>query len=288
MTVVSYAQVVELPQDLRHHNLSLFNSSLLHPAHSLKSENRNTIAYWSRYQWQHIDGNPTTFYLNYTRQLNTSSAMGVGLLQHNTGVFLNTGGMLNYAFSFNLAAKIQVAFGVNVMGYKSAFADHFFPPNPDISLPQLKTSDDFIVQFSPGVMFAMAGFSIGFTSENIFDYNFSDRELHTRKEERIYLGVASYHIPVSIFDRKKTLLEPMVYLKTTANDESQLGLGVILKSEKFWLQGGYNSFYGASGGVGGVFLKRFFVGALVEFGVDSRMKGKDPSFEIVTAFGFGQ
>ncbi|NKI25926.1 PorP/SprF family type IX secretion system membrane protein [Arenibacter sp. 6A1] len=288
MTVVSYAQVVELPQDLRHHNLSLFNSSLLHPSQSLNSQNRNTIAYWSRYQWQYIDGNPTTFYLNYTRQLTTNSAIGVGLLQHNTGVFLNTGGMFNYAFSFKLAAKIELAIGMNVMGYKSAFADHLFPPNPDISLPQLRTSDDFIVQFSPGVMFTMAGLSIGLTSENIIDYNFSDREVHTRKEERIYLGVASYQIPLSVFMRNETFLEPMVYLKTTPNDDSQIGLKILLRSEKFWLQGGYNSFYGVSGGVGGVFRKRFFVGALVEFGVDSRLKGKDPSFEIVTAFGFGQ
>lgn len=285
---VSYGQVVELPQDLRHHNLSFFNSSLLHPTQSLEDQNINTIAYWSRYQWQHIDGNPTSFYLNYTRHLNASSAMGVGLIQHNTGVFLNTGGVLNYAFSFNLNSNMHLAIGMNVMGFKSAFADHLFPPNPDISLPQLKTSDDFLVQFAPGLMFTVDKFSIGFTSENIFDYNFSDREIHTRKEERIYMGVASCKIPLSFFHGKEVLLQPMVYLKSIPNYDSQIGVSALLRSEKFWVQSGYNSFYGVSGGFGGVILKQFFVGALVEFGVDSRLQDKDPSFEIVTAFAFGQ
>ena len=51
---------------------------------------------------------------------------------------------------------------------------------------------------------------------------------------------------------------------------------------------GYNNFYGISTGIGGHFFKKLSLGALVEFGTSADIKGEDPSFEIVTAFSFGQ
>ena len=54
------------------------------------------------------------------------------------------------------------------------------------------------------------------------------------------------------------------------------------------MQGGYNNFYGISGGFGGHFFKRFSIGALVEFGIVSELDGQDPSFELVTAYKLGK
>ena len=49
-----------------------------------------------------------------------------------------------------------------------------------------------------------------------------------------------------------------------------------------------DSLVGISTGIGGYFFKKLSLGALVEFGTSADIKGQDPSFEIVTAFSFGQ
>ena len=100
------SQQAELPYDFRHHNLTEFNSSLLSPVFSLDRNNPQSVALWTRWQWQTLDANPTTFFFNYTRKLNEESAIGGGFLQHNTGVFVNKGGVLNYAYNFILNSII--------------------------------------------------------------------------------------------------------------------------------------------------------------------------------------
>jgi hypothetical protein len=82
-------------------------------------------------------------------------------------------------------------------------------------------------------------------------------------------------------------LRPAVYFKSIPGFDTQYGFNSILTTQKFWAQAGYNSFYGISGGAGGRFLKRFSIGALVEFGTSSELKGVDPTFELVTSYRFG-
>ncbi|MEO0528168.1 MAG: type IX secretion system membrane protein PorP/SprF, partial [Bacteroidota bacterium] len=115
--MVSRGQDVELPPDLRQHNLTEYNASLFSPVFSLDRNNPESIALWSRWQWQTIDGDPTTIFLNYTRRLDIQSAIGGGFFQHNTGVFLNTGGVLNYAYALNLKSNAQISFGINLFGF---------------------------------------------------------------------------------------------------------------------------------------------------------------------------
>ena len=91
-----------LPADLRQHNLTIYNASLFNPAFSLDRNNPQSIAVWSRWQWQGIDADPTTIFLNYTRKLNNESAAGLAFIQQNTGIYFNTGGALNYAHQFEL------------------------------------------------------------------------------------------------------------------------------------------------------------------------------------------
>src|SRR5690606_37639212 len=170
----SHAQEVAVPTDLRQHSLTEFNASLFNPVFSLDRNNPESIALWTRYQWQTIDSDPTSIFLNYSRKINVRSSIGAGFIQNNTGVFLNTGGVLNYAYAFDLGNNMQLSVGLNVFGFNSVIADDRYNPNPEISLPQLELSKNaFIMQFAPGVRFSVDGFSVGFTAENLFDYNFS-------------------------------------------------------------------------------------------------------------------
>ncbi|GBF21517.1 MULTISPECIES: PorP/SprF family type IX secretion system membrane protein [Arenibacter] len=282
----SHAQEVALPTDLRQHNLTEFNASLFNPVFSLDRNNPESIAWWSRYQWQTIDGDPTSIFLNYSRKINTQSSIGVGFVQNNTGVFLNTGGVLNYAYAFDFGSNMQLSVGLNVFGYNSEIADDRYNPNPEILLPQLELSKNaFIMQFAPGVRFSVDGFSVGFTAENLFDYNFSTNKSASASDEKIYMAMIDYRLPLTLFSgADNAYLLPMLYVKSVPYGDTQVGLNALLSSNKFWLQGGFNSFYGISGGLGGRFFKHISLGALIEYGLDAEIKDQDPSFEIIAAY----
>ena len=149
------SQELLLPPDFRQHNLTEYNSSLLSPVFALDRNNPQSIAIWSRWQWQSIDGDPTSLFLNYTRRLDTESVAGVAFFQNNTGIFLQTGGALNYAYALELESNAQIAFGLNLFGYVRKLADERFQPNPNIGLPLLAETNDFILRLAPSLRFKL-------------------------------------------------------------------------------------------------------------------------------------
>ncbi len=278
-----HAQEVTLPPDFRQHNLTEYNSSLLSPVFSADRNNPESVALWARWQWQSIDADPTTLFLNYTRRLNEESTAAAGFFQNNTGSFLLTGGILNYAYTLELKSNAQIAFGLNMLGYSKKLADERFQPDPDIGLPALDDSSSFILQLAPSLRFKINRFSIGIAAENLIDYNFSTSEKESEPTKKTYIGLASYAFPIS----NDAELQPTVYLKTIPEFDNQIGFNALYTTSKFWLQGGYNNFYGISGGAGGRFYKRLSIGVLMEFGTDAALEGLDPSIELVTAYKLG-
>ena len=282
------SQEPELPYDFRQHNLTEFNSSLLSPAFLLDRNNPQSVALWTRWQWQTLDGNPTTLFLNYSRKLNEESGIGGGFIQHNTGVFVNRGGLLNYAYNFELSTKTQITLGINVIGFQRKLAKDFIL-NPDIGLPIFEEKSNFILQIAPAVKLQLNAFSFGIAMENLVDRNFTTNEGNASASGLIYMGLASYDFPINMFGESSTsYIRPTLYYKRLPDFDNQIGFNTFFSTPKFWAQLGYNNFYGISTGIGGRFFKKLSLGALVEFGTSSEIKGEDPSFEIVTAFSFGQ
>ena len=282
------SQQAELPYDYRQHNLTEFNSSLLSPVFSLDRNNPQSVALWTRWQWQTLDANPTTFFFNYTRKLNEESAIGGGFLQHNTGVFVNKGGVLNYAYNFVLNSSTKISLGINVIGYQRELAEEFIL-DPDFDFPQFQEKSNFILQMAPAVRLQLNAFSFGIVMENMVDRNFTTNEGKASASGLIYMGLASYDFPITVLgDTSNSYIRPTLYYKRLPDFDNQIGFNTLFSTPKFWAQAGYNSFYGISTGVGGRFFKKLSVGALVEFGTSSELKGEDPSIEIVTAFSFGK
>ena len=287
LTVLSAkSQEPELPYDFRQHNLTEFNSSLLSPVFSLDRNNPQSVALWTRWQWQTVDGSPSTLFLNYSRKLNEESGIGVGFLQHNTGVFVNTGGVLNYAYNLVMNSSTQLTFGVNVIGFQRKLAEEFIM---DPGLPIFEEKSNFILQIAPAVKLQLNAFSFGIAMENFIDRNLTAKEGNASATGLIYMALASYDFPIAIFgDSSTSYIRPTLYYKRLPDFDNQIGLNTFFSTPKFWAQVGYNNFYGISTGVGGYFFKKLSLGALVEFGTSADIKGQDPSFEIVTAFSFGQ
>jgi len=280
------AQEVVLPTDFRQQNLTEYNGSIVNPAYSLDRNNPSSIAFWSRWQWQTYDGDPTSLFLNYTARLNDVSAAGIGFFQHNTGIFLNTGANLNYAYNIALGEDIFLGVGLNVFAFQQKLADdRFFVPNPI----QTSAENDFILQMAPGINLSIDRFNIGLTSENLFDYNFTTNERNTSPDDRMFQALVSYDFPVSVLSSDDgSVIRPMLYYKTIPGLDNQIGLITLLTTNKYWAQAGYNSFYGFSGGIGGRFFKRLSFGALVEVGTSSDLKGQNPTFELVTSYKLGK
>ncbi|APA66135.1 PorP/SprF family type IX secretion system membrane protein [Maribacter sp. 1_2014MBL_MicDiv] len=280
------AQEVVLPTDFRQQNLTEYNGSIVNPAYSLDRNNPSSIVFWSRWQWQTYDGDPTSLFLNYTARLNDVSAAGIGFFQHNTGIFLNTGANLNYAYNIALGEDIFLGVGLNVFAFQQKLADdRFFVPNPI----QTSAENDFILQMAPGINLSIDRFNIGLTSENLFDYNFTTNERNTSPDDRMFQALVSYDFPVSVLSSDdSSVFRPMLYYKTIPGLDNQIGLITLLTTNKYWAQAGYNSFYGFSGGIGGRFFKRLSFGALVEVGTSSDLKGQDPTFELVTSYKLGK
>lgn len=282
------SQEPELPYDFRQHNLTEFNSSLFSPVFLLDRNNPQSVALWTRWQWQTPDANPTTLFLNYSRKLNEQSGIGGGFIQHNTGVFVNRGGLLNYAYNFELNTTTQLTLGINVIGFQRELANEFIL-NPDIGLPIFEEKSNFILQIAPAVKLQLNAFSFGIAMENLVDRNFTTNEGNASASGLIYMGLASYDFPITIFgDSSTSYIRPTLYYKRLPDFDNQIGFSTFFSTPKFWAQLGYNNFYGISTGIGGRFFKKLSLGALVEFGTSGEVKAEDPSFEIVTAFSFGQ
>ena len=287
LSFIGQAQEVSLPADLRQHALTQYNSSLFNPTFSLDRNNPQSLSFWTRWQWQNIDADPTTLFLNYSRSLNENSVASIGFFQHNTGIYFNTGAALNYAYQIEFNRLIKLSFGANIFGFKQQLADTRFPITPILGIPQSIPTDDFILQVAPGFNLQVENFSLSLASENLFDYNFTDNAANTAASDKSFMGMASYDFPVKASD-STAYVRPSIYLRTIPEQANQIGLNVLFSTQKFWLQSGYNNFYGISVGAGGTFFNRFSLGALVELGTAASLNSKDPSFELVASYFLGK
>lgn len=284
---VGIAQEASLPADLRQHALTQYNASLFNPTFSLDRNNPQSVSFWTRWQWQNIDADPTTLFLNYTREVSDNSVAAIGFFQHNTGIFFNTGGVVNYAYEIEFNRLIKLSVGANVFGFVQEFADDRFQVNPIPGIPQTTPTSDFILQVAPGVNLTVENFSMSLASENLFDYNFGDSAANTDTSDKIFMGLASYDFPVIASD-STAYLRPSIYLRTIPEQENQIGMNALFSTQKYWAQAGFNNFYGISVGAGGTILNKISLGALVEFGTSGSLNSTDPSFELVASYFLGK
>ncbi|RNC89865.1 MAG: type IX secretion system membrane protein PorP/SprF [Allomuricauda sp.] len=279
------SQNVVLPEDLRQHNLTQFNANLLNPTFSIDVNRPNAISLWSRWQWQTIDGDPTSIFLSYTGNINEVSAFNVGFLQHNTGTFLNTGGVLNYARSIISENNLRLIFAVNLIGFQQELADDRFVMDADLDLPQLQDGNQFLLRLNPGVRLEINDFDLALSLEN--GINLISAESVASDSGKNFVGIISNDFPLTLFSGlEDAFLRPALYVKTLANADTQFGLNTLLSTSKFWLQGGYNNFYGPSVGLGGTFAKSFSIGGLLEFPTDATLRDESSTFELVLSYHF--
>lgn len=288
--MTAQAQDLYLPGDFRQHNLTQFNASLVNPTFSFDWDQPRSVTAWARYQWESISGDPSTLLVNYSQRIGQRMSGGVGAFRHNTGIFQQQGGYINLAYAFPVGEDANIILGANGFIYDKAIADEedLYIPLALLDVPALEATTGLVFSLQTGVRFQYKGFNAGLNVENTYDYNFGIDERETTNEMRVFNGIFSYDFPVSFGRNGEGLLRPIFYTESSGVDEFRFGGTLLFSSDKFWVQGGYNDFYGGSGGLGVTLFEKLSIGALIEIGVEAPTNDTDPTFELLTSYNFGK
>ncbi|EAR15828.1 PorP/SprF family type IX secretion system membrane protein [Robiginitalea biformata] len=282
-----FGQQEPLPPDFRQQNLLLVAPNLFNPTLSLDQQAQHRISTWSRWQWQTPDADPTTLLLQYGNRQSDMAFSG-GFLQHNTQIFQQTGGFVNFAFSIPFTESINLAFGTNLFAYSQKLSDDSgILQEPILPFPDDNT--DFIIQVMPGFTLNVGDFGVGMAFENLFDYSFNYRGAVSENDQKVVMGMARYGFDTGGGTAASpNRFTPLVYFKQIPGFDTQYGINASFSATRYWLQGGYNSFYGPSLGLGGRFFQNLSVGGVVEFASDNAPETDGLTYEFVASYDFGK
>lgn len=273
--------------DVPSQNLLKFNRFLINPTFSTVRENKSYINLLHRNQSVSFDDNNQDYFLSYSGRVSDRSGLGLSLYTQREGLISNYGIMANYAYGIKLSDKSNFTFGANLAYYNSGFDRNraaALDPN-DPSLNGLQDSN--LLSFQPGFNISYGKFDFGIFAENLFDYNLKSSESVTDFRDKTFSGHLQY---THEFENNSGILEhgrlmPLARVRKAGQDEVVLGGSLILDLPKLgWLQGGYDSFYGASAGIGFNINRRLSIGYTMEKGLSNNFDNFGLTHEISFAY----
>ena len=286
-----------LPLKVAPQNLLKYNRFLINPTFSTVREDKSYINFLHRNQSVQFDNNDQTYFLSYSGRIGDRSGLGLSVYSQRVGLVSNIGIMANYAYGVKLSDKSNFTFGGNLAYYNTGFDRNNASPLDPNDQALLGTVDSNILSFQPGFNLSYGNFDIGAYAENLFDYNLKTSKQLTDFKDKSYAGHLQY---THRFNNESGIMEnarlmPLARVRMNAKDSPVLGnqddltLGgsLILDLPKLgWLQGGYDSFYGASAGVGFNINQRLSLGYTMEKGYTSDLINLGVTHEISFAYAF--
>uniref|UniRef100_UPI0004645CBB PorP/SprF family type IX secretion system membrane protein n=1 Tax=Aquimarina macrocephali TaxID=666563 RepID=UPI0004645CBB len=264
-----------LPTDIPTHNLVKYNRFYFNPTFSLVRENKKSINVYNKTQWASFNDNPQTYLINYTSNFDEKIGVSIGLHQQNEGIYRYFGGIANFAYNIELNRDMNFTFGLNLGFSQSGIKSNIDSATSIVLNNGVEVSDPVILnyenssvfQLTPGVNFNYAEFDVGVSVSNLVAYNITGSELLT--DNMAFTGHVMY--TTSLERRSDKLIRGMVYANmlpdSGADSNLRYGGNVIVELPALgWAQAGYNSFYGASLGIGGNITSNISVGYTYETG----------------------
>ncbi|SFR36639.1 type IX secretion system membrane protein, PorP/SprF family [Robiginitalea myxolifaciens] len=273
--------------DVPSQNLLKFNRFLINPTFSTVREDKSYINLLHRNQAVSFDDNRQMYFLSYSGRIGDRAGLGLSLYTQQFGTLSNYGVLANYAYGVKLSDKSNFTFGANLSYYNSGFDESRANPvevDPFLSGFQ----DGSFLTFQPGFNLSYGAFDFGMYAENLFDYNLKTSEQITEFSEKTFSGHLQY---THQFDNTSGLFEggrlmPLARTRKVG-DDFVLGGNLILDLPKIgWLQGGYDSFYGASAGIGFNINRRVSIGYTMEKGLSSDLDNFGVTHEVSFAYSF--
>ncbi|MEH6538009.1 MAG: PorP/SprF family type IX secretion system membrane protein [Psychroserpens sp.] len=266
-------------------NSLTFNRFAINPTFSFVREQTQYISIFNKREWVQFEDAPLTYLASYSGRFGENIGAGIGLFQQNYGVLTTFGGTLNFAYNVRIARDNNLTFGINVGAYKSGINTGSVITNFDD--PSLQNvPDNLLLTINPGINYGTVFLDFGVSINNLALYNFESSTLiEDNPEESIqaHIMYTGYMNSRGFFDESKF----SGLLKSEfRKDETVVSAIVMLTVPKgIWAQVGYNSLYGASGGIGINITSQIAIeynfekalGDLTEFG---------PSHDITLAYRF--
>lgn len=275
--------VVALALPIR--NSLTFNQYAINPTFSFVRQQNAYVSFTNKREWVQFEDAPQTYLASYSGRFRENIGLGVGLFQQNYGVLTTFGGLLNFAYNARLQRDSNLTFGLNIGAYKSGINSGNVVTNfADPSLENIPSN--FLLTVNPGINYGTAFMDFGVSVNNLVLYNLNSSELITENSEQsiqAHIMYTGYMNGSGFFDESKfsTLLRSEFQQDQTIIS----GLAMVTVPKGIWAQVGYNSLYGASGGLGLNITKEIAIeynfekalGDLTDFG---------PSHEITLAYRF--
>ena len=274
--------------DVPFQNLLKFNRFLVNPTFSTVREDKSYINFFHRSEAAAFDNNHRDYFLSYSGRINDRIGLGLSVYNQREGVISNIGAMANYAYGVRLSKKNVLTFGINVPYYHSSLdTNEAITVEEDPLLNELE--DSSILAFQPGMNLALGRFDIGVFAENLVDFNLKGGGMLTDFGEKTFSGHLQYthefQAGSGIFEESR--LMPLARIRKVGGNSLTLGGGLILDLPKLgWLQGGYDSYYGASVGTGFILNRRLSIGYNLEKGLTNAMDNFGATHEISLAYSF--
>lgn len=286
-----------LPYRVAPQNLLKFNRFLINPTFTTVREDKSYINLLHRNQSVQFQDNDQTYFLSYSGRMGDRSGLGLSLYTQRLGPVQNIGVLANYAYGIKLSDKSNFTFGGNLAYYSTGLnrndVDVIDPNDFRIN----GTEDSNILSFQPGFNLSYGAFDFGMFAENLFDYNLKTSETLTEFKDKTYSAHLQYTHQFKNADGvlESARLMPLARvrlnpLNQSISDESNnysLGGSLILDLPKLgWLQGGYDTFYGASAGAGFNINRRMSLGYTMEKGFGTDFNNLGVTHEISFAYSF--
>jgi type IX secretion system PorP/SprF family membrane protein len=269
-------------------NLLKFNRFLINPTFSTVREDKSYINLLHRNQAVTFDDNNQSYFLSYSGRIGDRSGLGLSLYTQREGTLSNYGVLANYAYGVKLSDKSNFTFGANLSYYNSGFDES--RANPVEDDPFLSGfQDSSLLTFQPGFNISYGQFDFGVYAENLIDYNLKTSEAITSFKEKTFSSHLQYthqfENQSGIFEQGR--LMPLARVRKVGEEDLVLGGSLILDLPKIgWVQGGYDSFYGASAGVGFNLNRRLSIGYTMEKGLTNTFDNFGVTHEISFAYSF--
>ncbi|WP_299336704.1 PorP/SprF family type IX secretion system membrane protein [uncultured Psychroserpens sp.] len=240
--------VVSLSLPVR--NSLTFNRYAINPTFSFVREQNKYISIFNKREWVQFEDAPLTYLASYSGRFSENIGAGLGLFQQNYGVLTTFGGVLNFAYNAQLDRDSNLTFGLNVGAYKSGVNTGNVITNFDD--PSLQNvPENFLLTISPGINYGTVFLDFGVSINNLALYNFESSTLIEENPEQsiqAHIMYTGYMNNRGFFDEAK--FSGLIRSEFKKDETIISAIAMLTVPKGIWAQVGYNSVFGASGGIG--------------------------------------
>jgi type IX secretion system PorP/SprF family membrane protein len=227
-----------------------FNRQYINPTFNFVREQNKYISFNSKREWAQFDNAPQTYLFSYSGRFRENIGAGISLFQQNYGVLTAFGGVANFAYNAVLDRDSNLTFGMNLGFYKSGINDGSVITNfPDSSLDDVPSNS--VITLNPGINYGTEFLDFGLSVKNLVSYNVTSSKMIEDNPEQSFqahIMYTGYMNSRGFFDESRFTGLVSAELR---KEQTVVGAMVMLMVPKgIWFQGGYNSLYAFSAGIG--------------------------------------